>query len=190
MSHSKLWVDLYRAIEIPRSKHAVAPRLGEAHFTFAESNLRFTLPKSYCEFVKIFGPGIFAREYRIAAPGFPDQFWYENLLGVNEMIYSRLMPPLSPESLDVASTNLVFFCVSEGDSWIGWNRSDPRPDGEFGIYSCGRGTRTPHFLASTFYQFVTETCLAPAPDIDNPDEMDAESVRVYERAVDLSRLIR
>ena len=183
------WEQLRSSLLIHSCKESLEPRAFPDVFAFVETALDFVLPTSYCDYIKVFGPGTFADNYRIAAPGFPDQFWAANLLSLNEMMarFEHQAPPNQPQPM-VHQSDFVYFCTTQSGTSIGWKRDDDLT-GEgneravYGITRSGEGSKR---LAETFTRFILDVCLKPSRT-DEDDESE-ESHRVFVPENDLVSL--
>ena len=136
----------------------------------------FALPKSYREFIQIFGPGKLGSDFQIRAPGYrvteeseaDKLFNFEaDLAAFNERI--RQTEALAPDLLaeyyrreDVERiSRCVYFAGTEMSEVIGW---DPKhvtdaATSEYGIYIIFRERDHMTFLADSFTQFAFDVCL-------------------------------
>jgi hypothetical protein len=148
----------------------------------------FKLPQSYREFATIFGPGLLARYFWIAAPGCPECGTHSDL----EML-DKESPSQAPlnflqevhEGGDIAQMRrMVFFCETEGAESIGWDPTEVTDqDGpEYEIYLVPRlGIQVR--VANSFPEFIHEVCLGKKfPEYVNllPTEWGGKDRRVFE----------
>ena len=79
------WIDLFTTMlveECPPSMRLQKPT-SEAISAFEEA-LDFKLPRDYIHYIQVFGPGELAWEYRLKAPGYPEQGDRVDLLLFNQ----------------------------------------------------------------------------------------------------------
>ena len=151
---------------ITRNRYSLSPRDYQDVFDYAQRALDFTLPNSYCEYIKVFGPGTLALEYRIAAPGYPGQNWQTNLLCLNES-HSRFIRSLEgvTKGYYSAQRQIVWFCTSgRGDSF-GWMPDEIHTvvEDECAVYMLRRSEAEPSLVSETFTSFILDHCLRRIP---------------------------
>src|SRR5205085_8927147 len=83
----------------------------EAALKAFERRTKVKLPQSYRCFIKVFGPGELAYEYRFLAPGYPKHPDYIDMVKFNEDTKKRLTKDVlksyrDPERIE----RLLFFC--------------------------------------------------------------------------------
>lgn len=139
-----------------------------------EADLRIKLPKSYREFILVFGPGEFSASLEIAAPGYPNLSSPTlDLATANERYrYTPGQSQLFPESDRAVINRLLFFGLMDGKYPLGWDVQDVCHIGE-AEYSIFRvGLTAIEKTATSFYQLIIETCdrlFAPNPDWDEEE---------------------
>lgn len=138
----------------------------------AETGLR--LPRSYREYITVFGPGEFPCILRIAAPGYPHLNWRADLLMANQS-YGYSVEELGQSELPAEQRDrlarLFYFGLERGRQWLGWDPQDVRdPEAsEYGIYRVNYISDECKLAATSFRQFIEDTCeeiFAPDPAYD------------------------
>ena len=119
------------------------------------------LPASYRSFVKVFGAGQLADDFRICAPGYPASTGYD-LQRFNEQERGRFSVgdcQLFPDPERVQ--RLIYFCSTETSEVIGWDPQDARQrkQHEYGIYEVALGPSI-LLLATSFAEFIQKVCLS------------------------------
>ena len=185
---SNQWIALRDSLTVKAGDNLLKPRDNKEAFDVAEQMLSIRLPSSYCDYVKVFGPGTLAYEYKIAAPGFGDQYWHTNLVSLNDVIYCQFLSGRTGLHRDLLQRNIVFFCLIGDGDYVGWNRrevTDPEK-GEYQIVRCDRIHRTIETIADAFSQFITDICLAPFGE----NEEDILAHRSFTPEYDLTSLMK
>jgi hypothetical protein len=163
---SKLFSELVRnSCSLSSSEIAIQPvakpRPTDIHQF--EMNTGLILPRGYKEYVLAFGPGLLARYFFIAAPGYQELGSPIDLLSLNQTSPSHQPADFLEEvhggNIDQIR-RLFFFCETEGAESIGWDPSDCRDveDPEYGIYLLPRSGKLIN-IASTYSAFVSDICL-------------------------------
>lgn len=142
------------------------------------------LPRTYREFLFVFGPGEFRSSLQIAAPDSSDAIDRFDLMRAHEG-YRPTESELQyiRESDRPRAARLLYFGLIDGRDWLGWDLDDLRipNDFEYGIYR--RENHCVQFVAATFKELVEEHCeriFAPDPDWI---EEDGGPQRVFHRAL-------
>ena len=79
------WNAVYQSLEVREQPHLKAlPKPTDESLDRFEEESDFQLPRSYRTFIKVFGPGELAWEYRFVAPGYPRQPEAIDLVRFNE----------------------------------------------------------------------------------------------------------
>jgi hypothetical protein len=159
------WQRLYDSLEIhglpAGSRIKALPRPSDEDLDRYERESGFRLPLSYRAFIKVFGPGELGGDFRLRAPGYPDDP-YADLGRTNAEIRAGFTETFlsffdDPERV----SRMVFFCAPGGGDWIGWDPEDVRDAElrEYGIYEIG--DEEMEKVADSFPQFIEEVCLGP-----------------------------
>src|SRR5262249_39095921 len=141
------------------------PKPSTAQLDQFEAENGLALPRSYREFILVFGPGEFSASLKIAAPGYG---FVPHPSGVDLLATSR---SYGWNAADIARgwgtaeekerlLRLFYFGLESGRQWLGWDPADVRdPEtSEYGIYrveALGYGTE---LVAVSFRQLVEVTC--------------------------------
>src|SRR5689334_12190638 len=118
---AEYWANLYASLVTPDPSGARPARKPTDELIAAfERQAQFTLPQSYVEYVKVFGPGVLAWEYQIKAPGYPELGTPFDLTEFHHALRDRFAG-----RSDVLS-RLVFFgdTATGEDVGIGWDPDD------------------------------------------------------------------
>jgi hypothetical protein len=160
------WTALRRTLSIP--DNLPAPPLAkptDATLDRFEAETGFRLPHSYRSFIKVFGPGTLAWDYRIKAPGYPEQGEDVDLGTFNARIKQTLTKKQAWQQLadPTQARRVVFFCALGGGDLVGWDPEDirDRRRREYGIYSWGRKVAL-EFVAGSFTEFIADVCFSEA----------------------------
>jgi len=167
------WKALYRSLDAREQPHLKPlPKPTDAMLDEFESRSGFTLPLSYRAFIKVFGPGELAWEYRMFAPGYPHQSEMIDLEKFNadfrkpfaDTEHPRITKRLLEQYKDGQRLfRAVVFCRTGTGDLICWDPADVR-DGrqrEYGIYQLARKDFVEP-LAVTFPEFIEDVCLSEA----------------------------
>jgi hypothetical protein len=160
------WAALKRTLVIPDNPNLkpLAKPTDETLDRY-EAETGFRLPRSYCSFIKVFGPGVLAWDYRIVAPGYPEQGWAVDLAAFNAECHRPLADKrVLRQFKDPAQVRrVVFFCRPGDGDLVGWDPEDVRDKQwhEYGIYEWGREEAL-GFVAASFTEFIEDVCLSAA----------------------------
>jgi hypothetical protein len=184
------WKALYSTLQIITYPNSCLPTPTDDQLDAFEAAVHFQLPNSYRSFLKIFGAGELACDFKILAPGYPAATGY-NLQQFNDdptMHFSSdsLQVFENPEQVEW----LVYFSYTETSELIGWGPEDVRQprQHEYGIYEVGRSC-TLQLIAVSFSEFVTQVCLSEE-NLHPPGWNDEKfgSRRRFQPAYDVSGL--
>ncbi len=153
------------------------PKAIPAQLDAFEAQTGFRLPRSYREFLLVFGPGEFSVSLLIAAPG------YEYAGRIDLLATSRsygwdeqeIAVSNAPPEQKAHLRRLFYFGLENERQWLGWDPADIRDAAasEYGIYrveALGFGTE---LVATSFQQLVEVTCerlFAPDPNWDEEEQ--------------------
>lgn len=164
------WKSLYETIEVRTEPDCtIAPKPTEQQLDQFELVADFKLPKSYRDFIRVFGAGELACEYKIMAPGYLNPTGSQgvpvyDLQSFNDSTKNQFDTTFlsffsDPEKIQ----RLVYFCATGTGNIIGWDPQDIREarQYDYGIYELGR-SETLEFLADSFRAFIEEVCLSEA----------------------------
>ncbi len=160
------WAALKRTLAIPANPDLkpLAKPTDESLDRY-EAETGFRLPHSYRSFIKVFGPGVLAWDYRIVAPGYPEQGWAVDLAAFNAVPHAALKDKrvLRQFKDPAQAQRLVFFCRPGDGDLVGWDPEDVRDRRwhEYGTYEWGRGDAL-GFVAASFTEFIENVCLSEA----------------------------
>ena len=168
------WQAFYDSLVIQPSYGQPVPKPTPAQLDKFEAETGFRLPRSYRDYILVFGPGEFPCVLKIAAPGYD---YLQNTFdlqtagsgygyGQEELIRAGL-PPEDQQRMG----RLVYFGLHHSRQWLGWDPQDMREAEapEYGIYRVDWVSDGAEFVATSFRQLVEETCeelFAPDPDYD------------------------
>jgi hypothetical protein len=162
------WQRLYDSLEIRElpadSRIKALPKPSDEDLDLYERESGFLLPLSYRAFIKVFGPGELGGDFRLRAPGYPDDS-HADLGRTNAEIRAGLTETFLSFFTDPERVaRMVFFCAPGGGDWIGWDPEDVRDARlrEYGIYEIG--DEQMEKVADSFPQFIEEVCLGPGND--------------------------
>lgn len=157
MTPSK-WKKLLKELEIETTMGAIAP-VDKVVLDSCENDLGGKLPSSYRSFCSVFGAGEFAREFRIAVPGFEGESETYSLLGLQKLSHEGLeYDEYSPDPEQHARS--VFFAVDilRSKYFLDPNDTTDASKNEYGVYVLFRDWEVRR-IADNFWGFVTELCL-------------------------------
>jgi hypothetical protein len=160
------WQALWRTLSIPDQSHLKAlPRPTDVMLDRYESETGFRLSLSYRAFIKVFGPGVLAWDYRIFAPGYTQQGDAVDLAIFNAQIKDTLAKKQGYQQLTdpTQARRVIFFCGVGGGNLVGWDPADVRDRRwrEYGIYEWGRDVAL-KCVARSFTEFIDDVCFSKA----------------------------
>jgi hypothetical protein len=157
----KNWKDLYRSLTIERPSEGVLPKPTEIAIKSFEKKQKLKLPSTYRSFIKVFGPGELAWEYRLTAPGYSEQRWTIDLEKFNAQVKGQLTKhALKKYSSPERALRMLYFCRSSAGDLIGWDVteiSNPKTH-DYSIYVLS-GPGSPKKLVDSFSEFINDVCL-------------------------------
>lgn len=163
---TRRWATLWRTLSIPNN--LPAPPLAkptDATLDQFEAEMGFRLPHTYRSFIKVFGPGVLAWDYRIFAPGYAEQGDSVDLAIFNAQIKETLAKKHGYQQLDdpTQARRVIFFCRVGGGNLVGWDPVDVRDRRwrEYGIYEWGRDVAL-KCVAGSFTEFIDDVCFSKA----------------------------
>ena len=166
------WSTFYQSLAIELNGGRAVPKPTNAALDDYERRIGRRLPRSYREFITVFGPGEFSCTLRIAAPGyrylrtdFDIDFVNEGGYGYAEEEMERYQ--VLPESRSLLR-RLWWFGFGGSRHWMGWDPEDARDpaNAEYAIYAVGSICDI-ELVATSFRQLVADTCevlFAPDPN--------------------------
>lgn len=125
------WQAFYNSIQIDTSRFGpdIPPKPTQGNLDAFETEHGFKLPKSYRDFILVFGPGELGERLQIAAPGYPDLGgvvpWDLDTRNKSLTLNSEERKLLEPELIQIFD-RLYFFGIEAGESWLGWDLNDVR----------------------------------------------------------------
>jgi hypothetical protein len=170
---TNIWEELYRNLRI--LELSLVPKVGQPTDTqieCVEKKLGLPLPLGYRDFIKVFGPGEIASDFRIRAPGFRTMANGESAEAFNHMVdlgafneilkhaqitFTAMDGPYSSQA-----RRLIYFADNSAGDLVGWDPEDVREcdRAEYGIYSVLREEGAARCVAETFEEFIMQVCLA------------------------------
>lgn len=168
------WREFHDSLVIVPGYGEAVPKPTDAQLDQFEAETGVRLPKSYREYITVFGPGEFPCILRIAAPGYPRLNWRADLLTASrsygytpDQIADSGLPAEQRERLG----RLFYFGLERGRQWLGWDTQDVRDPvaSEYGIYRVDFVSDGVELVATSFRQLVEDICegiFAPDPDYD------------------------
>jgi SMI1 / KNR4 family (SUKH-1) len=161
----KHWNELYEDLQIlvnPRLVPVAKPTTDDiAKF---ETRTGFSLPGTFKEFILVFGPGILAKEFHIAAPTCKTSSF--DLLALNEERFSQgpeTEPAVwSPFPKSTQLERLVAFCQTTlGNDRFGWDPEAITNSNllEYAVFFHRRLEKRPKQVADSFGEFIDNLCL-------------------------------
>ncbi len=124
------WQQLYSSLELVAPTYGLPfPKPTEDSLDEFESSAHFRLPRSYREFIKVFGPGMFGGYIGIRGPGCLLDI---QGAGGSARNFRADLGGIPKTSARVAHPNMVFMsCCRNAEIWRFWLRISPRL---FGTY--------------------------------------------------------
>ena len=160
------WQELLAKLEIRLQPGWTSlPRPSEDDLTQFESIHNFQLPTSYKSFIKLFGAGTLAFDFKLLAPACGESPRY-NLQLFNQVTKTGFTPTFLQFFSDPDRVQrLVYFAVPESADLIGWDPEDVRDSDnhEYGIYELG-ASEDLELIAGSFSEFIHSFCLAETSD--------------------------
>ena len=168
------WAELYASLELREIQGFPLPKPTDSSLDQYEAKSNFRLPKSYRDFIKVFGPGMLGDDFTVRAPGYfkpttterSQAFnWWTDLEYFNQSI--RKSELIADDGVAKALfqdieriRSCVFFADNTGGEIIGWDPGDLRNGSsyEYGIYILIRHVKQPTLLAVDFSSFITDVC--------------------------------
>jgi len=150
------WNALYRRLEIVIPPAAVPlPKPTNAALDRYEAETGSKLPRSYRQFVKVFGPGSLCEWFRICVPGYADRKMidlreYDRGTHEGDDLFSEIYG--QPELVQ----RLVFFSHTFGGDIIGWDPESRSKEEalDYMIYGLPRTERHIVKVADSFPKFI------------------------------------
>lgn len=160
-----MWKQLYDSLEkVEYAECKPVKKTTKAALDRFETRSKVRLPKSYREFMLVFGPGELAQGFRIAAPG------YRSL---GDTVDLDLMNKEGPRNYFAAGCDvddpkqvnrMVFFCFTIANEYVGWDPQDTTDvrKREYGIYVLWRDDLYTTRVARTFPEFIEKVVMGKA----------------------------
>lgn len=177
------WKKFYDSLQI----------LGDVHWRPTVSDLdafekqhNFKLPKSYRDFILVFGPGRLFRNLLIAAPGYPKAGSWCDLGYRNFFAREREESILDwPPHLRDKIRRLFYFITDDADAFA-WDPKDVRDasNHEYSIWRRRGEDLTLEFRGESFKEFVEYTSEDYFAYDDDPELSESESWRSFRPAPD------
>ncbi len=138
-----------------------------------EEKQGFRLPKSYCEYILVFGAGEFGHWLQIAAPACADlgELWDLEKFNLAHQYGEENLATYRSTDRERVS-RLFFFAYNSAEDRVGWDLSDVTSafDHEYGIYSARRDGQVER-IAETFKALIELTYdFVCVPEADWDDE--------------------
>jgi hypothetical protein len=168
------WKDFYDTLVVVPGYGEPVPKPTIAQLDQFEAETGLRLPRSYREYITVFGPGEFPCILRIAAPGYPHLNWRADLLTASRS-YGYSSDEVAQSGLPADQQErlgrLFYFGLERGRQWLGWDPLDVRdPEtSEYGIYRVDYIRDGAELVATSFRQLIEDICgeiFAPDPDYD------------------------
>ena len=166
------WSAFYQSLAIELNGGRPVPKPTTAELDDYERRVGRRLPRSYREFITIFGPGSFSCMLRIAAPGCRHSGNQSDIEYINEGGYGYHEEEMEryqvlPEYRALLR-RLWWFGLGGSRHWMGWDPEDVRDpaNSEYAIYAIGSICDI-ELAATSFRQLVVDTCevlFAPDPN--------------------------
>jgi SMI1 / KNR4 family (SUKH-1) len=174
------WLALYNSLEQiePFGSRVLQPT--QTMLDEFESSWSFRLPKSYRDFITVFGPGMLGEDFSIRAPGYwvppttPEREafnWRVDLAYYNQGIRKSEMTTLFRDVEKIKKC--VFFAANTGDDHVCWDPDDIRSGNEleYGVYALLRERNGLVLLAENFTSFIIGACFGTLWDqLVNPGQ--------------------
>ena len=158
------WQKFYDSLDIGIMGGSISRAIGiwrptENDIREFESTYKILLPKSYRDFVLVFGAGQLAKDVEIAAPGYPDQRSIYNLAFRNSCRENEETLLYWPDDERNRLRRFVYFGRYAEQSDVAWDPEDVRNKRahEYGIWEQRRDLSF-HLLGSSFKQCVENLC--------------------------------
>lgn len=162
---SEDWQALYDRILIIYPEMTYVAKPTRAAIADFEKKCKFVLPNSYCDFIRVFGPGRIGARFRLYAPGYLSTLNYKCDLSVFNTDFQSWNKDLglNPTTYkdEPLIRRLVVFSKTIGGDIIGWDPQDVRDEAarEYGIYYWPYGCKDVSLIATSFKSFIKEFCL-------------------------------
>jgi hypothetical protein len=173
------WQEFYDSLSHRHGYGAPVPKPTVEQLDRFEAESGFRLPRSYRDFILVFGPGEFSVGLRIAAPGYgyvPHPPGVDLLVTSQSYGWSEEDVAQGPVSMEQKAhlLRLFYFGLEDERQWLGWDPKDMQApeESEYGIYrveALGFGTE---LIAKSFRELVEVTCarlFTPNPQWDEEE---------------------
>lgn len=154
-----MWKELLATMEVTRDVPNGYRRVFVDDFSLydaLETKYSFVFPRSFKEFLRVFGTGFLADYFNFYGPnhGLEEQIHWRDMRKKALMKIFRQAEMLP---------RIVIFCDTLGGDLIAWDPEDvtDKKAGEFGIYALPRNDNQIVRLADTFHDFILDVCLGP-----------------------------
>ena len=153
------WLDFYHTLTIDADCGRPVAKPTEQQLNEFEQESGFLLPKSYRDFIQIFGPGDFLLSLEIAAPGYDNLVKEEMDLKRANKVYRLTSDEMSTLSQHDATraNRLYYFGFIYGRDPLGWDITDVMnaENNEYAIY---QGFYQHKVIAVSFQELVLTVC--------------------------------
>jgi hypothetical protein len=168
------WRAFYATLVIRSGYGQPVRKPTQAQLDRFEAETGFRLPRSYREYILVFGPGEFPAVLKVAAPGYEYLGNTFDLLTASRSYgYTREEAAAGglPADEQERIGRLFYFGLHHGRQWLGWDPQDVRDAEapEYAVYRVDWLSDGPEFMAASFRQLVEDTCealFAPDPEYD------------------------
>jgi len=153
-----MWKELYNELKIESSKTNI-PKTTSAMLDKLEESIHRKLPKSYREFMIIFGPGELAEYFRIYGPG--KKGGQADLIAFIEMNREIANVQIETYGEEDFIKRMIPFSDTIGGDVIAWDPSTSNEDNDdYAIFMLPNDRNSIIKLSPDFEAFITKICLS------------------------------
>jgi hypothetical protein len=167
MKQSESWSELYKRISTAAEEDEQFLPADKDIAAF-ENELETRLPASYTSFIKTFGPGTLAQEFKFYAPGCGDSTWdMAHLNDYYRKAFQRLRKNADALTRPDFLLGIVWFGSTFHGTIFGWNPTEAtdKKKNECKVYMMERSEPDARHIADSFDDFVREVCLGDQYDV-------------------------
>lgn len=153
------WDGFRQSMKFPKGESRYRP--DEQAIRELEQKAGVRLPKSYCEFMKGFGPGVLGNVFEISAPGYGRGELFD-LWSLSRSVHETKTEADAYSPDPAQHDRFLFFARDVAVVFYAWDPNEvTNSDGsEFAIYAQFRDWEVQR-LASSFFEFITEVAVGP-----------------------------